>query len=79
MNNYSDEHAKKKIAPIIITVFIVIYFLIYFIFLVAELPGIILKLLFGFIPLLFGGLMIYVCLQRMKEIDGGEEDDLSKY
>ena len=27
---------------------------------------------------LAGG-MIYVCIQRIKEIEGGEEDDLSKY
>ena len=26
-----------------------------------------------------GGGMIYVCIQRIREIKGGEEDDLSKY
>ena len=31
------------------------------------------------IPAALGGAMIYVCMERIKEIDGGEEDDLSKY
>ena len=67
-----DEHGKKMIAPIVITVIVVLYYLLYF------LP-LILKILFGIIPLLLGGVMIYVCVERIREIKGGEEDDLSKY
>ncbi|MCR4716798.1 MAG: hypothetical protein K5656_06425 [Lachnospiraceae bacterium] len=74
-----DEHSKKMIAPIVITVILVIYYILYFAFIIAFLPGIILKLLVGLIPLIFGVGMIYVCIERIKEIEGGEEDDLSKY
>ena len=73
-----DEHGKKMVAPIVITVIVVLYYLLYFGVLLYFLP-LILKILFGIIPLLLGGVMIYVCVERIKEIKGGEEDDLSKY
>ena len=73
-----SEHDKKKIAPIVITILIVLYYILYFTLIIFAVPGV-LKIIFGIVPLLFAGLMIYVCVQRMKEIDGGEEDDLSKY
>ena len=73
-----SEHDKKKIAPIIITILIVLYYTLYFTLIIFAVPGV-LKIIFGIVPLLLAGLMIYVCVQRMKEIDGGEEDDLSKY
>lgn len=73
-----SEHDKKKIAPIVITILIVLYYTLYFTLIIFAVPGV-LKIIFGIVPLLFAGLMIYVCVQRMKEIDGGEEDDLSKY
>jgi cadmium resistance protein CadD (predicted permease) len=73
-----DNHSKKKVAPIVITVIMVIYYFLYFAFVVAALP-MLLKLAFGVIPLALGITMILVCRQRLKEIDGGEEDDLGKY
>ena len=73
-----SEHDKKKIAPIVITILIVLYYTLYFTLIIFAVPGI-LTIIFGIVPLLLAGLMIYVCVQRMKEIDGGEEDDLSKY
>ena len=73
-----DEHGKKMIAPIVITVIVVLYYLLYFGVLLYFLP-LILKILFGIIPFLLGGVMIYVCVERIREIKGGEEDDLSKY
>ena len=73
-----DEHGKKMIAPIVITVIVVLYYLLYFGVLLYFLP-LILKIFFGIIPLLLGGVMIYVCVERIREIKGGEEDDLSKY
>ncbi|MGN0268337.1 MAG: hypothetical protein ACI4D7_11760 [Lachnospiraceae bacterium] len=73
-----DDHGKKKIAPIVVTVVMILYFVLYFGVLVAVVPGV-LKFLLGIIPLLLGCCMLYVCIQRLKEIDGGEEDDLSKY
>ncbi|MBQ3785891.1 MAG: hypothetical protein II799_01310 [Lachnospiraceae bacterium] len=73
-----DEHGKKKIAPVIITVVVVIYYLAYFGFMITMLP-MYLKLLLGIVPLAVAGGMIYVCIERLKEIDDGEEDDISKY
>ena len=73
-----DEHKKKMIAPIFVTVLVVLYYILYFCLLINIIPGVV-KVLFGIIPLIFAGLMIYVCMQRIKEIKGGEEDDLSKY
>ncbi|MDE6760362.1 MAG: hypothetical protein K2J90_06695 [Lachnospiraceae bacterium] len=74
-----EEHSEKMIAPIVITVLFIVYYYIYFIILLAALPGIILKLLFGIIPIALAAVMIFVCVQRMKEIRSGEEDDLSQY
>ncbi len=73
------SHSKKMIAPIIITAVFVLYFTLYFALIVFIVPSIILKALLGVIPALLGAAMIRVCDQRMKEIKGGEEDDLGKY
>ncbi len=73
-----NDHKKKKIAPIIITVLVILYYLVYFGFIIAVIPSG-LKLVFGIIPAALATLMIIVCLERLHEIDGGEDDDLSKY
>ena len=33
----------------------------------------------GIIPLIFSAVMLKVCIERIKEIKEGEEDDISKY
>ena len=73
-----NEHRKKMIAPIIITILFVIYYAFYFTIVIA-LPVGIWKLFLGIIPVVMAVTMIYVCVQRIKEIKEGEEDDLSKY
>ena len=73
------KHGKKMIAPIVITVLVILYFIAYFGFLIYLIDNIVLKLLSGIIPALLAAVMIYVCIQRIKEIKGGEEDDLGKY
>ena len=73
-----DEHRKKMIAPIIITILFVLYYAFYFTIVIALLDGI-WKLMLGIIPVVLAVIMIYVCVQRIKEIEEGEEDDLSKY
>ncbi len=70
---------KKMIAPIIITVLIIIYLVIYFLVLVSLFDNLITSILVGVIPVAFAGVMIFVCVERIKEIRSGEEDDLSKY
>ena len=73
-----NEHGKKMIAPIIITILSVLYYAFYFTIIIA-LPVGIWKLFLGIIPVVLAVIMIYVCVQRIKEIEEGEEDDLSKY
>ena len=57
----------------------ILYFILYFGFILWLLPGVLLKVLFGIIPAVFAAVMIKVCVQRIKEIKGGEEDDLGQY
>lgn len=73
-----DQHRRKMVAPIIITVFVIIYYIIYGSILVHVVPGVG-GLLLGIIPIVLAGTMIYVCMQRIDEIRSGEEDDLGKY
>ena len=72
------SHKKKMIAPIIITVIMILYYVAYFGILISLLDGI-WKYVLGIIPLVFSGIMIYVCIERINEIKKGEEDDISKY
>ena len=64
------KHGKKMIAPIVITVLVILYFIAYFGFLIYLIDNIVLKLLSGIIPALLAAVMIYVCIQRIKEIKG---------
>ncbi len=75
-----NNHKKKMIAPVIITVCIVLYYAgIAAVFLLTDgIPGVI-KLLLLVIPLALAGVMIGVLISRIKEIRSGEEDDLGKY
>ena len=73
-----NSHKKKMIAPIIVTIIMILYYIVYFGFLISLLDGI-WKYALGLIPLVFSGIMIYVCIQRIDEIRKGEEDDISQY
>ena len=70
---------KKIIAPLIVTALFIVYFVVYFAVLIFVIPSLVAKIILGIIPLSFAAVMIYVCIQRIKEIRSGEEDDLSKY
>ena len=73
-----DEHKKKMIAPIVVSVLMILYYVVYFGILIALLDGI-WKWLLGIIPLALSAVMLKVCIERINEIKKGEEDDLSKY
>ena len=75
----SIKHRKKMIAPIIITGIVIIYYAFFFGLLITSLENTWLKWLLGIIPILLAATMIFVCVERIKEIKGGEEDDLSQY
>lgn len=75
---FVNSHKKKMLAPIIVTIIMVLYYIVYFGFLISLLDGI-WKYTLGIIPLVFSGVMIFVCVQRINEIRKGEEDDISQY
>lgn len=74
-----NNHTKKMIAPIIISVLFILYYGGLFLVCLLIPVSLIGKLLFGLAPLLLIGVMIYVLMTRIKEIRSCEEDDLSKY
>ena len=73
-----NSHKKKMIAPIVITVVMLLYYVMYFTLLLDALVGVWLWL-FGLVPLALAGVTIAVCVDRIREIRKGEEDDLSQY
>ena len=72
------NHKRKMVAPIIITIVMILYYIAYFGFIISLLDGV-WRYAFGIFPLVFSGVMIYVCIERINEIKKGEEDDISKY
>jgi uncharacterized membrane protein YhaH (DUF805 family) len=73
-----DSKKKKFLAPIIVTLIMVLYYIAYFGLLIWALDGV-WKYVLGIIPVALSVVMIAVCVERIKEIQEGEEDDLSKY
>ncbi len=74
------NNKKKMITPILITIFVIAYYIFYFCVLCSAFSeSIVILILFGIIPIALSIGMLYVCIQRIKEIKGGEEDDISKY
>ena len=72
------NHGKKMIAPIVITIIVIAYYIVYFGALLVVLDGI-WKYVLGILPVVFIALMIKVCIERIREIRKGEDDDISKY
>ena len=69
---------KQMIVPIVVSAIFIAYFIVYFTVLITLLDGVF-KWLLGVLPLLFSLVMVKVCVERIKEIKKGEEDDLSQY
>ena len=74
-----NKHRRKMTAPILVTILVILYFFLYFGVLVALAHSTLLRLLLGICPVLLGAAVIVVCIQRLREIKGGEEDDLGQY
>ncbi len=72
------SHGRKMIAPLIITALVVAYYVLFFALLVRYLPGW-WRYLLGLGPLVLAGVMVAICRERIREIKGGEEDDLGQY
>ena len=73
-----NSDKTKLIAPILVTVIMIVYYIAYFGFLITLLEGFF-KYALGIIPLAFSVIMVKVCMERIKEIKKGEENDLSQY
>ncbi len=74
------KHFRKIIAPIMIAVIMVIYYIgtaVFFMVIPCIPAGF--KILMVVVPLILSAVMIGTLISRWKEIQGGEEDDLSQY
>ena len=65
-------------APILVSVIMILYYVAYFGFLLSLLDGF-WKYALGIIPFLLSVVTVMVCIERIKEIRKGEEDDFSQY
>ena len=74
-----SEHRKKMIAPIVITILFLLYLAIYVVMIAAEMINTPLVVLLAIPVIALGTAMIIVLRDRIAEIKGGEEDDLSNY
>ena len=74
------NHGKKMIAPVVIAIIFITYYIgiAVFIIRVPDISGIV-RVLLVVIPLILAAVMFGVLISRIKEIQGGEEDDLSQY
>ena len=73
-----NNHKRKMIAPIVVTVIIIAYYALYFGVLMSLLTGV-WRVVVGVAPLIFSALTLGVCIERINEIKKGEDDDISKY
>ncbi len=70
---------KKMIAPIVITVIFLIYLIVYLVMITAAAQEVPVLVLFAIPLVVLATAMIMVLKDRIKEIKGGEDDDLSNY
>ena len=74
------KHFKKMIAPIIIATIIIAYYIgivVFFISVLGVPVGV--KIIMIVVLLILSAVMLGVLISRIKEIQGGEEDDISQY
>lgn len=73
---------KKKgyAAPIIVSVLLLLFQALYaLLWIYMPIPYTLLKIALALVQIGFSGVLIYVLIERIKEIRSGEEDDLSQY
>ncbi|MBP5753611.1 MAG: hypothetical protein J6W60_12275, partial [Treponema sp.] len=78
-NRPMNKHGKNILEAVIATLVIIVFYGIYFGVIISGIDSMLIKLLIGIIPAILGVMIIYVCIQRIREIKGGQEDDLGKY
>lgn len=70
---------KKLIAPVLITCWLILTFLGYLVACFLLPIPLFMKIVVGVILLALVGVSIWVMVERVQEIESGEEDDLSNY
>ena len=78
-NPYMHSHTKKMIAPIIIVFLNLVYYAALAVFLIKFGAPLLLKIIGIIVPAAVSAAFIWLLAERIKEIKGGEEDDLGKY
>ena len=79
-NSVMKKHNKKIIAPVVITVILVLYLIIYAVMCVLSVCSMgISGIIFALIALGGIAVSIYTLIERINEIEKGEDDDISKY
>ncbi len=74
-----NDHGKKMIAPVVITILFLVYLAIYGAMVIMTAVAVPFMMLLA-VPLVALGIgMVYVLAARIKEIRSGEEDDLDNY
>jgi CHASE2 domain-containing sensor protein len=73
------KHLNKKIAPIVVAICLAGYYIIGVIILLKlNFPNII-KIIALIVSIIIAMVIVMVLIERIKEINRGEEDDLGKY
>jgi hypothetical protein len=73
------QYLNKKIPPIIISVCLIGYYILFGLVLIKlNIPNII-KIIILIVSIIVTIIIIKVLIDRIKEINGGEENDLGKY
>lgn len=88
MMRKTTDRNRKKIAPVVVAVLVVVYLAPILLFVLLALAGaagmearLTLPILVGYLVLggaVIGG-VVKAMMERLREIDGGEEDEASKY
>ena len=73
------QRNKKMIAPIVITVLFLMYMFVYVFIIMTASEWQPAFLLLAVPIVILGGAMVYVLIDRIREIRKGEDDDLSNY
>lgn len=74
------KHNKKIVAPVVITVILVLYLVIYAVMCLLSVCAMgISGIIFALIAIGGIAVSIYTLIDRINEIEKGEDDDISKY
>jgi hypothetical protein len=74
-----NTHFNKKIAPFVAAICLAGYYIVFAMaFIKLNVPRII-KIIAVMVSIIITVVVVSVLIERIKEINGGEEDDLGKY